>query len=57
MIDGHRYIPIEVDWNDVKGNRFEFEYNKVFDIAWLYLMDDEDMILMMWEISALPLNY
>ena len=55
MIDGYSLIPIEVDWSDVKGKRFEFEWVKELDTAWLYIMDDEDMILMMWEIQFLTL--
>jgi hypothetical protein len=56
MIDGNEYIQIRLNWNDVKQHRIEFEYTPILDIAWIYIMDDEDYILEMYEINY-PLNY
>lgn len=44
-------IAIRINWNDVKGNRIEFEYTEILDMAWIYIMNDEDYILQMWEIQ------
>lgn len=44
-------IAIRINWNDVKGNRIEFEYTEILDTAWIYIMNDEDYILQMWEIQ------
>jgi hypothetical protein len=56
MIDDNQYIQIRLNWNDVKRHRIEFEYTEILCIAWIYIMDDEDYILEMYEINY-PLNY
>jgi len=55
-INNENLIPIRLNWTDVKENRIEFEYTEVLCIAWIYIMDDEDYILQMYEIDF-PLNY
>lgn len=44
-------IQIRLNWNEVKGNRIEFEYTELLDMAWIYIMDDDDYILQLWEIE------
>jgi hypothetical protein len=56
MIDSNEYIQIRLNWSDVKPHRIEYEYTEVLCIAWIYIMDDEDYILQMYEINY-PLNY
>ena len=55
-INGENLIPIRLNWSEVKEHRIEFEYTEVLCIAWIYIMDDEDYILEMYEIDF-PLNY
>lgn len=55
-INDENLIPIRLNWTDVKQHRIEFEYTEVLCIAWIYIMDDEDYILEMYEIDF-PLNY
>ena len=55
-IDGKHYVQIRLNWNDVKSHRIEFEYTEVLCIAWIYIMDNEDYILEIYEIDF-PLNY
>ena len=50
-INDENLIPIRINWTDVKGNRIEFEYTEILDMAWIYIMNDEDYILQMWEIQ------
>ena len=56
MIDSNEYIQIRLNWSDVKPHRIEYEYTEVLCIAWIYIMDNEDYILQMYEINY-PLNY
>jgi hypothetical protein len=56
MIDDNQYIQIRLNWSDVKEHRIEYEYTEVLCIAWIYIMDNEDYILQMYEINY-PLNY
>jgi hypothetical protein len=56
MIDGNQYIQIRLNWSDVKPHRIEYEYTEVLCIAWIYIMDNEDYILEMYEINY-PLHY
>ena len=55
-INDENLIPIRLNWTEVKEHRIEFEYTEVLCIAWIYIMDDEDYILQMYEIDF-PLNY
>lgn len=55
-INNENLIPIRLNWTEVKEHRIEFEYTEVLCIAWIYIMDDEDYILQMYEIDF-PLNY
>lgn len=55
-INNENLIQIRLDWNDVKGNRIEYEYTEILCRAWIYIMDDDDYILQMYEIEF-PLNY
>ena len=55
-INNENLIPIRLNWTEVKEHRIEFEYTEVLCIAWIYIMDDEDYILEMYEIDF-PLNY
>lgn len=41
-------IPIEIPYRDVKGKRIEFEFNNVLLMAWLFIVDDDD-IVKVWE--------
>lgn len=50
-INDKNLIPIRLDWCDVKGNRIEFEYTEILDTAWIYVMNDEDYILQMYQIE------
>ena len=40
-----------MDWCDVKGNRIEYEYTEILDTAWIYIMNDDDYILQMYQIE------
>jgi hypothetical protein len=55
-IDGKHYVQIRLNWTDVKGYRIEYEYTEVLCIAWIYIMDDEDYIIEMYQIDY-PLHY
>ena len=55
-INDENLIPIRLNWTEVKEHRIEFEYTEVLCIAWIYIMDDEDYILQMYQIDF-PLNY
>jgi len=50
-INNENLIPIVLNWTDVKGHRIEFEYTEILDTAWIYVMDDEDYILQMYQIE------
>ena len=55
-INDETLVQIRLDWNDVKGNRIEYEYTEILCRAWIYIMNDDDYILQMYEIDF-PLNY
>ena len=55
-INDENLVQIRLDWNDVKGNRIEYEYTEILCRAWIYIMNDDDYILQMYEIDF-PLNY
>ena len=40
-----------MDWSAIKGNRIEYEYTEVLDTAWIYIMNDDDYILQMYQIE------
>ena len=50
-INDENLIPIVLNWTEVKGHRIEFEYTEILDTAWIYVMDDEDYILQMYQIE------
>jgi hypothetical protein len=50
-INDENLIPIPLNWTDVKEHRIEFEYTEILDTAWIYVMDDEDYILQMYQIE------
>jgi hypothetical protein len=55
-INNENLIQIRLNWTDVKGYRIEYEYTEVLCIAWIYIMDDEDFIIQMYQIDY-PLDY
>ena len=55
-INNENLIQIRLNWTDVKGYRIEYEYTEVLCIAWIYIMDDEDFIIQMYQIDY-PLHY
>ena len=55
-INDENLVQIRLDWSDVKGNRIEYEYTEILCRAWIYIMNDDDYILQMYEIDF-PLNY
>ena len=55
-INNENLIQIRLNWTDVKGYRIEYEYTEVLCIAWIYIMDDEDYIIEMYQIDY-PLDY
>jgi hypothetical protein len=55
-INNEEPIQIRLNWTDVKGHRIEYEYTEVLCIAWIYIMDDEDYIIQMYQIDY-PLDY
>ena len=55
-INNENLIQIRLNWTDVKGYRIEYQYTEVLCIAWIYIMDDEDYIIEMYQIDY-PLHY
>jgi hypothetical protein len=55
-INNENLIQIRLNWTDVKGYRIEYEYTEVLCIAWIYIMNDEDYIIEMYQIDY-PLDY
>jgi hypothetical protein len=55
-INNENLIQIRLNWTDVKPYRIEYEYTEVLCIAWIYIMNDEDYIIEMYQIDY-PLNY
>ena len=55
-INNENLIQIRLNWTDVKGYRIEYQYTEVLCIAWIYIMDDEDFIIQMYQIDY-PLHY
>ena len=55
-INNETLIQIRLDWNAIKGYRIEYEYTEVLCIAWIYIMDDDDFIIEMYQIDY-PLDY
>jgi len=55
-INDEELIQIRLNWTDVKGYRIEYEYTEVLCIAWIYIMDDDDFIIEMYQIDY-PLDY
>jgi hypothetical protein len=55
-INNEELIQIRLNWTDVKGYRIEYEYTEVLCIAWIYIMDDDDFIIEMYQIDY-PLDY
>jgi hypothetical protein len=55
-INNENLIQIRLNWNDVKPHRIEYEYTEVLCIAWIYIMDNEDYIIEMYQIDY-PLDY
>jgi hypothetical protein len=55
-INNENLIQIRLNWTDVKGYRIEYQYTEVLCIAWIYIMDDEDFIIQMYQIDY-PLDY
>jgi len=41
-------IPIQLEWSEVKGKRLEFEFNNHLLMAWLFIVEDDD-IQKIWE--------
>jgi len=41
-------IPIQLEWSEVKGKRLEFEFNNHLLMAWLFVVDGDD-IQKIWE--------
>jgi len=55
-INDEELIQIRLNWTDVKQHRIEYEYTEVLCIAWIYIMDDDDFIIEMYQIDY-PLDY
>jgi hypothetical protein len=43
-------IQIEIPYREVKGKRLEFEFNNYLLMAWLFIVDDDD-IVKLWEFK------
>ena len=43
-------IPIEIPYSEVKGKRIEFEFNNFLLMAWLFIVDKDD-IVKIWEFQ------
>ena len=50
-INNYNLTPIHLNWTEVKEYRIEYEYMDILDTAWIYVMDDEDYILQMYQIE------
>jgi hypothetical protein len=42
-------INIEIPYSELKGKRLDFEFNGILLMAWLWIIDDNDEIVKMWE--------
>ena len=42
--------PIEIEWSEVKGKRIEFEFNNHLLMAWLMIVEDDDVVKV-WEFK------
>ena len=43
-------LKIEIPYSEVKGNRIEFEFNNELLMAWLFVVNDDD-IVKLWEFQ------
>ena len=43
-------IKVEIPYSEVRGKRIEFEFNNLLLMAWLFIVDDDD-IVKVWEFQ------
>lgn len=46
--DWKKMINIEIPYNEVKGKRIEFVWNNLLLMAWLYIVENDDVVKV-WE--------
>ncbi len=42
-------LQIEIPYTEVKDKRIDFEFNGILLMAWLWILDENDEVVKMWE--------
>jgi len=44
-------VKIEIPYSEVKGKRIDFEWNGILLMAWVWILDEDDNIVKVWEFQ------
>lgn len=44
-----KMISIEIPYTELKGKRLDFDFNNHLLMAWLWILDENDEIVKLWE--------
>lgn len=49
--DYPKMINIEIPYSEVKDKKIDFEWNGILLILWVWIIDDNDNIVKLWEFQ------